>query len=55
MQFADRMQDRIEQLAPGFSQRIVARRILTALDMEGRTASLIGGSSMGELRRSTSS
>ncbi len=39
MQFADRMQDRIEQLAPGFSQRIVARRILTALDMERRTAS----------------
>jgi phytoene dehydrogenase-like protein len=46
---------RIEQLAPGFSQRIVARRILTALDMERRDASLIGGSINGDLRRSTSS
>jgi phytoene dehydrogenase-like protein len=43
-QFADRMQDRIEQRAPGFSERIVARRILTPLDLERRNASLIGGS-----------
>jgi phytoene dehydrogenase-like protein len=43
-QFADRMQDRIEQRAPGFSERIMARRILTPLDMERRNASLIGGS-----------
>jgi phytoene dehydrogenase-like protein len=42
--FADRMQDRIEQRAPGFSQRIIARRILTPLDMERRDASLVGGS-----------
>jgi phytoene dehydrogenase-like protein len=43
-QFADRMQDRIEQRAPGFSDRILARRILTPLDLERRDASLIGGS-----------
>ena len=42
--FADRMQDRIEQRAPGFSDRILARRILTPFDMERRNASLIGGS-----------
>ena len=42
--FADRMQDRIEQRAPGFSERILARRILTPQDMERRNASLIGGS-----------
>jgi phytoene dehydrogenase-like protein len=43
-QFADRMQDRIEQRAPGFSERILARRILTPLDLERRNASLVGGS-----------
>jgi phytoene dehydrogenase-like protein len=43
-QFADRMQDRIEQRAPGFSERILARRILTPLDLERRDASLVGGS-----------
>jgi phytoene dehydrogenase-like protein len=42
--FADRMQDRIEQRAPGFSERIIARRILTPLDLERRNASLVGGS-----------
>lgn len=42
--FADRMQDRIEQRAPGFSERIVARRVLSPLDMERRDASLVGGS-----------
>jgi phytoene dehydrogenase-like protein len=42
--FADRMQDRIEQRAPGFSERILARRILTPLDLERRDASLVGGS-----------
>jgi phytoene dehydrogenase-like protein len=43
-QFADRMQDRIEQRAPGFSERIITRRILTPLDLERRNASLVGGS-----------
>jgi phytoene dehydrogenase-like protein len=42
--FADRMQDRIEQRAPGFSERILARRILTPIEMERRNASLVGGS-----------
>jgi phytoene dehydrogenase-like protein len=42
--FADRMQDRIEQRAPGFAGRIIARRILTPLDLERRDASLVGGS-----------
>jgi phytoene dehydrogenase-like protein len=42
--FADRMQDRIEQRAPGFSERILARRILTPPEMERRDASLVGGS-----------
>jgi len=43
-QFADRMQDRIEQRAPGFSERILARRSLTPPDLERRDANLIGGS-----------
>ena len=43
-QFADRMQDRIEQRAPGFSERILARRILTPPDLERRDANLVGGS-----------
>jgi phytoene dehydrogenase-like protein len=42
--FADRMQDRIEQRAPGFSERILARRILTPIEMERRDANLVGGS-----------
>jgi len=42
--FADRMQDRIEQQAPGFSTRIIKRRILTLLDLERRNANLVGGS-----------
>ena len=42
--FADRMQHRIEQRAPGFAERIIARRILTPLDMERRDANLVGGS-----------
>ncbi|MCE3275637.1 MAG: dependent oxidoreductase, partial [Propionibacteriaceae bacterium] len=43
-QFADRMQNRIEQHAPGFSQRIIARRVLTPSELERRDANLIGGS-----------
>lgn len=41
--FADRMQARIEKFAPGFSSRIVARRILGPREMEARDANLIGG------------
>jgi len=41
--FADRMQARIEKFAPGFSSRIVARRILGPREMEARDANLVGG------------
>ena len=41
--FADRMQDRIERLAPGFGSRILSRRILGPRQLESRDANLIGG------------
>ena len=41
--FADRMQGRLERLAPGFSSRIIARRILGPRELESRNANLIGG------------
>ncbi len=41
--FADRMQDRIERLAPGFGSRIVARRVLGPAELEARNANLVGG------------
>ncbi len=41
--FADRMQDRIEALAPGFSSRILARRVLGPRELESRDANLLGG------------
>jgi phytoene dehydrogenase-like protein len=40
---ADRMQRRIETYAPGFADRIIARRILTPPELERRDASLVGG------------
>lgn len=42
--FADRMQARIEELAPGFGGRVLARRILGPHELEARDANLIGGS-----------
>jgi phytoene dehydrogenase-like protein len=42
--FADRMQARIEQHAPGFADRIIARRILGPAQLEARDANLVGGS-----------
>jgi phytoene dehydrogenase-like protein len=42
--FADRIQGRIEQRAPGFAERIIARRILSPPDLERRDANLVGGS-----------
>ena len=42
--FADRMQALIETHAPGFAERILARRILTPADLEARNANLVGGS-----------
>lgn len=41
--FADRMQARIERLAPGFGSRILARRVLGPRELEARNANLIGG------------
>lgn len=41
--FADRMQARIEELAPGFGTRVLARRILGPRQLEARNANLIGG------------
>ena len=42
--FADRMQARIERHAPGFAERILARRILGPAELEARNANLVGGS-----------
>jgi phytoene dehydrogenase-like protein len=41
--FADRMQARIERLAPGFGSTIAARRVLGPRELEARNANLIGG------------
>jgi phytoene dehydrogenase-like protein len=41
--FADRMQARIERLAPGFGDTILARRVLGPRELEARNANLIGG------------
>lgn len=40
---ADRMQDRFERLAPGFSSLIRARRVLGPRELESRNSNLIGG------------
>jgi phytoene dehydrogenase-like protein len=41
--FADRMQARIERLAPGFGSLIRARRVLGPRELEARNANLVGG------------
>jgi phytoene dehydrogenase-like protein len=41
--FADRMQARVERLAPGFGDRVVARRVLGPHELEARNRSLVGG------------
>ena len=41
--FADRMQRRIEKLAPGFGSRVLARRVLGPHDLEARDENLVGG------------
>ncbi len=41
--FADRIDNRIEQLAPGFKKRILARFIVTPPDLEAMDENLIGG------------
>jgi phytoene dehydrogenase-like protein len=42
--FADRIQARIEARAPGFGDRILARRVLGPHELEARNANLVGGS-----------
>lgn len=42
--FADRVQARVEALAPGFGSRILARRVLGPRELEARNANLVGGS-----------
>lgn len=41
--FADRVEERIEELAPGFRNRILARAIHAPPDLEARNANLVGG------------
>jgi phytoene dehydrogenase-like protein len=41
--FADRVQARVEALAPGFGSRVLARRILGPRELEARNANLIDG------------
>lgn len=40
---ADRIEARVEEYAPGFTGRIIARRILSPLELERRDANLVGG------------
>lgn len=41
--FADRIDDRIEQLAPGFKKRVLGRFIVTPPDLEAMDENLVGG------------
>jgi phytoene dehydrogenase-like protein len=41
--FADVVQSRLEGLAPGFGQRVLARAIQTPVDLEAMSANLVGG------------
>ena len=41
--FADRMQARLERLAPGFGSRVLTRRVLGPREMQARNANLVGG------------
>ena len=41
--FADRMQARLERLAPGFGSQVLTRRVLGPRELEARNANLIGG------------
>lgn len=41
--FADRMQARIEALAPGFGSTVLRRRVLGPHEMQARDANLVGG------------
>ena len=41
--FADVVEERIEELAPGFRAQILARRVVTPADLEAMDANLVGG------------
>ncbi len=41
--FADRVEKRIEELAPGFRKRILARAVFAPPDLEAMNANLVGG------------
>ncbi len=41
--FADRIQARFEELAPGFGSRVLSRRVLGPRELEARNANLVGG------------
>lgn len=41
--FADRMEEEVERLAPGFRQRIINRHVQTPLDLERHNRNLVGG------------
>jgi phytoene dehydrogenase-like protein len=41
--FADRMQARIEEIAPGFGSKVLSRRVLGPREMEARDSNLVGG------------
>jgi phytoene dehydrogenase-like protein len=41
--FADRIDDRIEQLAPGFKKRVLGRFVVTPPDLEAMDENLVGG------------
>jgi phytoene dehydrogenase-like protein len=41
--FADRMQARVEKYAPGFGDRVLARRVLGPHELERRNENLVGG------------
>jgi len=49
--FADRMQERIERHAPGFGERVVARRVLSPDELQRRDANLVGGAVNGGTAR----
>ncbi|MGZ4469599.1 MAG: phytoene desaturase family protein [Nocardioidaceae bacterium] len=48
---ADRMQARIERLAPGFGSRVLARRVLGPRELESRNGNLVGGAINGGTAR----
>ena len=41
--FVERMESRVEALAPGFRERILARHVFSPTGMQGENASLVGG------------